>query len=194
MAQSNAVIANRALQVMGVSTRISALDQNDVSARAINNAFTPVRDALLREFEWNFAIRRVSIAKLSEEDTYEGLNQYLLPNDYARLLRRDKTGVSQTTRKDWQIENGKILTADGSPLSFRYLAKVTDPQEFDSLFDELFAYRLALATFRDITGSATIGEEVSTAHDRLERHAKQISSYENEPEEPVEDEWIQIMR
>lgn len=194
MAESNVVIANRALQVLGVSSRISALDQDDVNARALSLAFVPVRDALLRKYEWNFAIRRVAIAKLSDEDAYEGLNQYLLPNDYARLLRRDKTGTSPTSRKDWQIENGKILTADGSPLEFRYLAKVTDPQEFDSLFDELLAYRLALTTGRAITGSATIVEEVKAGHDDLLLDARQLNSYENDAQEPPEDEWIQIMR
>ena len=194
MAESNVVIANRALQVLGISTRISALDQDDVNARAINLAFIPVRDALLRKYEWNFAIRRTSLAKLSDEDAYEGLNQYLLPNNYARLLRQDKTGTTTVLRKDWQIENGKILTADGSPLEFRYLAKVIDPKEFDSLFDELFAYKLALATGRALTGSATIFEEVKVEHDKLEREAQQLNAYENDAVEPPEDEWTQIMR
>lgn len=193
MAESDAAIANRALQKLGATSRISSLDQDSPNARAMKTAFVPVRDALLREYDWNFAIKRASIAADSTDELYEGLKRYPKPNDFIRLLR-EKFTTGTNDRQDWQIEGGFILTLDGSPLQFRYIARITDPQQFDPAFDELLAAKLALETVDDITDS-------TTKPDRLERYvntalatARRVNAFENKADELQEDDWIIAMR
>lgn len=197
MATSNVAIANRALQHLGAA-RISDLSQDSKSAREMNTAFVPVRDALLEEYDWNFAITRVSQAKLSGEDPYEGLNRFLLPDDFIRLLIDDETATKSTTEKDWQIENaaeGRVLmTADDSPLNYRYIAQITDPTRFSKAFDETLAVDLAINTCYAITGSGTLLDRLGAARTRMVNRAKRTNAIQNQARQPKEDSWIQVMR
>ena len=94
MALSNVAIANRALQKVG-ARRIEDLAENSPNARSMNTAFVPVRDALLRLYNWNFAITRVSVPALAAQTLYGNLNRFPLPDDFARLIRSAHTsGVS----------------------------------------------------------------------------------------------------
>lgn len=193
MAISEVSIANRALQKLGV-TKISSLSQDDPNARAMSTAFAPVRDALLRRYRWNFCIKRASVAADSSQDEYEGLNRYLLPNDYARLLRDNMSGVGLESYKDWQIEGGYILTADGAPLKFRYLARVTDPALFDAEFAEVLSTKLALETVSDVVGSNVKKRDLTADFREALANARASNSYENPPREAPEDTWVSIMR
>mgnify|MGYP000862511461 CR=1 FL=1 len=65
---SKVSIANGALERLG-EKRIESLTQDDVRARSMNASFDSVRDALLRKYDWGFAIRRASIAADGSETT-----------------------------------------------------------------------------------------------------------------------------
>ena len=81
-------ICNRALQKLGAK-RISALAEASSSARAVNLAYTIIRQAELRKFDWNFAITRVQLAADSPAPTWGRTNSFTLPNDFLnpRLLK-----------------------------------------------------------------------------------------------------------
>src|SRR5262245_52196167 len=100
MAVSEVSIANLALQKQGASSKIEALDQDSANARSIATAYESVRNALLRRYQWSFAIKRASIAADATLTTWGELNRFPLPDDFARLIRDDETGV----RTDWRIE------------------------------------------------------------------------------------------
>lgn len=193
MAESVVSIANRALQLLGAK-RISALDQDHPNARSMNTAYVPVRDALLRKYTWNFAITRASVAADATDDAYEGLKRYRLPNDFARLLRETKTSYNIEYRRDWQIENGFILTGDSAPLEFRYVAKVTDPALHDPLFDELLAAELALAAVHDVTGSNVKKKDLRGDRAEALAEARRANAFENDSDNTVEDSWVSTMR
>ena len=194
MASSEVAIANRALQILGAK-RISSLSQDAPNARSMNTAFVPVRDALLRRYDWNFAIKRASVAASATDDLYEGLKRYQLPNDFGRLLRERNTSFFQEQRRDWQIEEGHILTKDGAPLQFRYVALVTDPALFDPLFAEALSAKLAVETALDIPGSTSKRNNVALqAFDDAITVARQANAFENDSDDLVEDTWIGTMR
>lgn len=199
MAVSDVAIANRALQLLG-STEIDDID-NTTNPRAVamKTAYVPVRDYLLRQFPWRFAIRRVSIAALGSTDIVEGLNQYLLPNDYCRLLREDETSTYPIVEKDWQVESTTdgqlvLLTADASPLKLRYVAKVDEPALFDASFDEALAYSLALNTCKQVTGSNTLMTALKVGMDEAIALAKRTGAVEQPAKRPPEDSWITVAR
>lgn len=193
MASSEVAIVNRALQKLGAKT-ISSLTQDHPNARAMNRAYVPIRDALLRKYQWNFCVKRAQLAADTTGELYEGLTRYKLPTDYMRLLRETRTSFYREVRRDWQIEAGHIVTSDGAPLNIRYLATVTDTAQFDALFDELLAAKLALETVHAVTGSNVKKQDLRLDVREALADARQANSFENDSENPVEDDWIALMR
>jgi len=189
MAVSDVSIANRALQRLGAKS-IESLSQDHPNARSINRAYEHVRNFLLRRYRWSFAIKRASVAKDSTATTWGGLNRYSLPNDYIRLLRdKDQPDI----RKDWTIEGRYIVTADGSPLQFRYVAEITDPTQFDKAFNEAFALSLAAACAKEVTGSEGNVQAIKEELKDTIAVAKNCNAIEEDPEQSVDDDWITAM-
>lgn len=190
---SETSIANRALQRLGAK-RVESLDQNTPNARSAAAAYYPIRNRLLRQHAWNFAIKRASIAADVDATTWGSLKQYQKPNDFIRLLRDTVSGTPDVnTRKDWQIEGNYIVTADGSPLQFRYVAKITDPALFDPLFAELLAIDMAYEMCEEITQSTAKREGLREDRKEIIAEARRINAFENEPQREPEDDWILAM-
>lgn len=185
MANSNVEIANRALQALGSSQRLESLTQDHPNARSLSAAFERIRSKLLRKNNWNFAVARASVAADSAQTLWGELNRFTLPADFARLIRDDETGH----RNDWKIEGRFIVTKDAAPLEFKYVAIITDPQQFDPLFDEVFAYELAVACCKEITGSSPPQELLMERADVL-ADAKRNNAFETDPVQPLDDDWF----
>ena len=189
MAVSNVSIANRALQKLGAK-RISSLDQDHPNARSMNAAFERVRDMELRCYDWSFAIKRASIAEDGDEPTWGDWNQYSLPNNFIRLIRDDESGSAV----DWKIEGLYILSADASPLEIRYIARIEDPNMFDSLFVEAFAGRLALECAKEITDSNSDKDSIKKDYQDDIAEARRVGAIEKGSQEFPEDEWLAARR
>lgn len=186
MAISEVSIANRAIQILGSSERIEALDQDHPNARTISAAFEPIRNALIRRYKWGFAVKRVSLAADSTQTVWGGLNRFPFPNDFCRLLRDDESGI----RLDWKVEGRFIITKDAAPLDVKYLAIVTDPGQFDPLFAEAFAHALAVATCEEITGSTSKLQDVRDGLKNAMNEARQANAYEEDAVESLESDWV----
>lgn len=189
MATSNVAIANGALQRLG-EKRIELLTQDSANARSMNAAFERVRRAELRRYIWNFAIKRASLAQDGDDPVWGGWNQFSLPNDFLRLIRDDETGFAV----DWKIEGQYILTSDGAPLDIRYVADITDPNTFDSLFIEVFECKLAMVTCEEITGSTSKKESIKDDYKKAIAEARLVGAIEKEAQEFPEDSWISARR
>lgn len=189
MAASNVSIANRALQKLGAK-RISSLGQDNPNARSMNACFEAVRKGELRRYAWSFAIKRASIAADGDQSEWGGWNRYSLPDDFIRLLRDDETN----TLLDWKIEGLYILSKQASPLQFRYVAHIEDPNFYDSLFMEVFAGRLALETCEEITQSTAKKESIKDDYKADIAEAKNIGAIEKEAQQFPEDEWLAARR
>jgi len=190
MAVSDVSIANRALQKLGAK-RISALTQDHPNARSMNAAYERVRDAELRRYPWSFAIKRASIAADSTDETILNTwKRYSLPNDFIRLIRDDESGA----HVDWKIEGLYILSSDASPLEIKYIARITDPNYFDSLFCETFAGRLALECSREIADSTGDKESLREDYKTDIAEAKRVGAIEKEAQEFPEDSWLAARR
>ena len=79
-------ICNSALNLLGAST-ISALTEDSKNARLCNQRFEPIRNRTFRSHAWNFATKRVELAKDSDAPVVEYANQYTLPADSLRVLQ-----------------------------------------------------------------------------------------------------------
>lgn len=189
MAVSKVGIANGALQRLGAK-RIEALTQDHPNARSMNAAYEPVRRALLRKYDWSFAIARGSIAADGAGPVWGDWDRYTKPNDFIRLLRDDESG----TAVDWKIEGNFILSADGSPLEIRYIADIDDPNLYDATFVEAFECALAERCCEEVTGSTAKANKMKKDLDDAISEARRTGAIEKEAQEFPEDDWIAARR
>lgn len=180
-------IANRALQKLGAE-RITSLTQDTENARAVNACYEIVRDAELRSHPWNFAIKRAQLAEDAIGPAFGFDAQFTLPSDFLRLMPPDEN--ANYNDLDWQIEGKKILTNDSGPLNIRYIYRVTDTAEYDSLFIEMFACKLAAELCEQLTQSNSKAQMVRDDYIRATREAKRLNAFENKPSEQQTDTWI----
>ena len=189
-------VANRALTKLGAA-RIISLDDNNKQARAITDCFEDLRDAELRAHRWSFAIKRDSLAALSDAPAYGFQYQYQLPSDFLRLdqiadqypdtIMDDYIG---TETAEWAIEGDKILTSMVAPLKIRYGAQVTDPNLWDALFREALACRIAAEICEDLTQSDTKKQNAWSEWKRAINEAVKINAIERPPQMPPDDNLI----
>lgn len=152
-------VANRALTKLGAA-RITSLDDDVKSARALKSMFDDVRDDELRAHRWSFALKRTTLAALTGSPAFGYLYQYQVPADFLKLDMVDDryppVSMDNYVNEeflDWVLEGGLILTDIAAPLKLRYVAQVTDPNGWDVNFREALACRLAAELAEDLTQS-----------------------------------------
>lgn len=147
-------ICNMALGRIGANrlaytgTTETDLDANTtLEAIQCNLNYEQTRNSLLRSHWWNFASARANLVLDTETPPFEWSYQFKLPDDYLRM-RTVYDSILYT------IEGNKFLTND-SEVSIRYIRKVTDVSEFDTLFVEVLVLRLALKLLPALAGTQT---------------------------------------
>lgn len=189
-------IANRALTKLGAA-RIISLDDNNKQARAISSCFEDLRDAELRAHRWQFAIKRDSLPASTDAPVYGFQYQYPLPSDFLRLdmiadqypdaIMDDYIGVETA---EWAIEGNMILTSMSAPLKIRYGAQITDPNQWDALFREALACRIAADICEDLTQSDTKKTNAWAEYKMAINTAIRTGAIERPPQMPPDDNLI----
>jgi len=191
MAVSVVAICNLALQKVG-DARITSLSDDSPRARSLNASYEIIRDRELRANKWNFAKKRATLAPSAVEPDFDFDYAFPLPTDCLRLL------PPNTPSLDWQTESHEdrtsILTNDGDTLEIQYIARVTDPNQFDVLFVEMLACKLALHLCEDRTQSSTKKADLVQEYKELRREARLVNAFENSSEEAPEDSWLLARR
>lgn len=157
---SKTEVANRALVKLG-EKRITSIDDDNKPARTLSSMFDRVRDAELRKRRWSFAIKRAQLAADSDAPAFGYSAQFTLPVDCLRVLQVSENGFGpdlSDLRSDiapYAIEGRKLLidASAGSALPLRYIAAIADTTQWDALFIEVIACKLAIEACETLTGS-----------------------------------------
>lgn len=150
---------------------LTSLETASKAADAFNASYPTERDALLREFTWQFAKFRVALnAEVTPPLGFA--YAYRVPADFLalRALATDPAVFAHNPMGavdlDFQIEGGMVLT-DAATLYMLYTRRVTDVAEFDPLFVKALSLRLAPLLARALSsdkGDATVlGKEAEDA-------------------------------
>ena len=188
-------ICNLALQRLGTKS-ISSLDEDTTAGRECNRVYAHARDSELRSHPWGFARTRAQLAVDTTAPLFGFNNAFSLPADFIRLLpARSIVNTSVTlggidASIDWQIEGRKILTNDASRLDIVYLKRVTDPNDFDTLFTDLLVSRIAMDVAEKITQSNTKKTNAEGRYRVARNEAKRTNAFERPPQELPEDIWV----
>lgn len=194
---SSVDIANSALTKLG-EVRIMALTDNVKAAREINAVFELRRNAMLRAYNWNFAMTRTQLSALSDSPSWGYTYQYQLPSDCLRVVQVGEyyniPGLSDyiggTDNEPFKIEGSTIVTDFGAPLKIRYVRRVTNSGEFDALFCEALASDLAYTCCEAITQSNTKKESAKAERKEAIMTAIRTNAIELPPQAIQDDSWI----
>ena len=171
-------IANNALNILGAST-ISSLTEDTKNARICNQRFENVRNRVFRGHPWNCLIKRVQLAQNSTAPVIEYTYAYALPSDFLRCLKiHNGTTDSVASNLDFKVE-GKNIVTDEATVYLVYIAKDTDPNNYDSYLYEVLAYQLAADMSYGITNNATLAKNLLVDADEKLREARFVDSTEN---------------
>lgn len=193
---SQVEIANRALTKLGAGRIISFNDDNK-QARSVTSMYNIVRDAELRSHIWQFSVRRASIAALSTTPAWGYAYEYQLPSDCLRIIMVNDRypGPSLDDYRnesvaEYAIEGNKILTDIGSPLKIKYISRIQDTTEWDAMFVEAFACRLAMEMAEDLTQSNTKRELAQAEYMAALRGAIRANAIQQPPQDLPDDSWM----
>lgn len=181
------LIANQALVLLGAA-RITDFTDGSVNGNTIDVMYEPTKEALLTEYPWKFAIKRVALTADATAPIFGRARRFALPADYLSPLA--PYPEDNFEELDWIIESGFIITDDSSPLNFRYIYGVTDATLFDPLFKKALAARLALEMCEQITQSNTKLASISELYERAITLARQKNAFEQANHLPPPDRWI----
>lgn len=192
-------IANYALNIIGASN-ISAFDENSKVARLVNQRYGGVRDAVFRSHPWNCLIRRAELGQEVDTPAFGYAYQYALPTNpfCLRVLEFSNGSLSypqdnmtnNTGGPVFVIEGRKLLTDEGTA-RIKYIARVTDPQEYDSLLIESLSARLASEIAYAVTGSTSVTQLADALYRDKLREARFVDATEGAPQKLEASDFIE---
>lgn len=181
---SDVQICNVALAMIG-EPAILSLTEDSKPGRACNLIYNDIREAVLRDHHWNFAMERVELAQMTSTPSWGYSYQYQLPSDCLKVVRMDPEGNDIKFR----IEGRKLLT-DESSVYILYVKDVTDPTQFDPLFREALSNRLAAELAVSITGNLELSDYQRNLYTMKLNAARSVDAQEGTPEGLEADLWL----
>lgn len=142
-------ICNAALLRAGITRRIENLSDSTPEADACEAEYYAVRDMLLEEHNWQWAVKYSTLAADATAPAWYWNVQYTLPNDFITLLNLEAEEISYEITDD-----GMLMTNETAPLKIRYISREEDVTRFPQLFKQALiaklAAHLAMALAKDL--------------------------------------------
>lgn len=125
-------------------------------------------------------------------------NAYRLPSGFLRRAPDDPKAGSVSYLgaptgnwyDDWQLEGNFLTTREGDTIVLRFIADVTDVPNFDDMFCEGLAARLAMEACETLTQSTEKLRNISQLYQSHMTEARTVNAIETAPTEPPEDDYI----
>ena len=192
MADPSAVsISNSALLMIGDAS-IASLTDSSNRAIICNHFYDEVRDATLRAFPWNFATRYLDFgAVLASEVPITGFdftNAFALPTSPNHVLR-----VLHPTDRDmiWKVV-GQFIYTNESEFKAKCIIRVDSESEFDALFRECFAARLAATIAWPLSKNRALSQDSWAIYKELMQEAYEVDSHEGLPDDMESDALLSV--
>lgn len=150
---SEVSICNRALALLGASTIVSLTD-GSTEANVCNAVYADARDAVLRAFPWSCAIQRATLAQQSTAPVWGFDKSYSLPNDPYCIAVID---VYEST--NYRVE-GRNLVCNSDTATIKFVARVTDPAQFDPALVFAIATRVSAEVAYALTQNRALSNDM----------------------------------
>ncbi len=164
---SEVSICNVALSLLAVDL-ITSLDDDSQQAQLCKNLYPELRDAVLEDADWSFAIKRRTLVPTTTEPEWGYTYKYQIPSDSMRLVVvTDQPDFSEnaTYRLEWKKEANCIFT-DAGELYIKYVRSVEDVSLFTAMFRQALSQRLAAELAIPLTESKQLYEMYMSMYER----------------------------
>jgi hypothetical protein len=198
MAVGKLDIVNLALMRLGESP-IQSMDEGSTPARSAAALYDLSRRAVLRDYDWSFAIKIEHVPVTRSDEPGDKLSYSgVLPADCLRVVEvlpyegvgpfvvEDAVGVppgligSSPFRSEFfRVYNGKIYTHLRKPI-VKYVRDEEDVDLFDSKFIEAFSYKLAGELAMAVRQSETLMASMLNAYQAVVNKAAEESQNEHD--------------
>lgn len=185
-------ISNLILSKLGEDDQLEDPMDDRKPARAIRAVWDMVRDAVLRGHLWNFAIDPAGLELSHDADFAPGRlsdwrYRFQLPPSFLRLdLQRCRPTWQ---RNDVSVGRNMLYANTPGPVHIVFVERVENTGDWDALFVEAFACRLAWQICDRITGDRGRKSDCWQAYMVALREAKGIDGKENPPEPSEPTGW-----
>jgi len=154
-------ISNIALAYLGAN-QITSLDDDSNDAALCKLMYAGLRDTVLADREWTFAVARVQLPALAAAPDWGYTYQFQLPPDVLRVLNLsdDKTQPVPPYDLKWRRE-GSAVACNSATIYVRYLKRIEDPNKFSPHFVQALAARMAADLAWPITNSKETVEKMT---------------------------------
>ena len=186
-------ICNSALAKIGAA-RIVSLTEGSKNANVCAEQYDKLRDDLLRGHVWNFAIRRVKLARLAEDPAFGFARAYQLPADWLRTVSVHDTARADPAARQgvrYRIE-GRRLLSDAEEVYLRYVARVADPNAMPPDFREALAALLGRELAVPLAQSVNLQQVLDEQFRRRLRRARSVDAVEDFPEDLPAGRWVAV--
>lgn len=177
-------IMNVALIDLGEPIIVSRSDNNK-HARAMDTTYEFERDSMLRENRWKFAIQRTTLTADPVAPLYQFTTRFAIPADYLYMIETQR-------HTDYRREGGFVLSDSTDSLKIKYVKRVTDPTQFDPMFANALSKKLSVRNCMTLTKDLALRDRLEREYRILIIDAKKFDGMEDDPEQPIEDDWISV--
>ena len=165
-------VANLALSNLGEAP-IQNLNDNNARGRIANALIDNVVRTVLRSHDWNSAMKRVVLTKVT--DPLFGWNStFQLPADYIKVIE-----VWPVSR--YRVQGDNILSNE-STLSLLYIYEPADINSLDVLLAESLALKLAVEMAETLTGKDGLKDRMMQKYLMSLQEARSANSKDKTPE------------
>jgi hypothetical protein len=187
---SEVQLCSDALGQLGESP-IMSLDDQTKAARLCKRFYFDLRDAVLRAYPWRCAIAFQELNQLAGSSAISNSGYaytYQLPVDPFCLRALSLNG--DPTIK-WERVGNKIVTDEPS-VTLKFIKRIVDPGEYDSLLMDSIIARLAQVLAYPITGDKKMGLAAWELYREKISEARSIDSMEGSTQETITDDLLSV--
>ena len=157
-------ICNMALSRIGAST-ITSLTDGTQEAKLCNTFFDNLADRAMMQGSWSSTLKRVVLAQTTNTPAFQYDYEYQLPVD-PKCLKVLMIDEDVDGEHKYSIEDDKLLT-DKNGVSIKYIAQITDPENYDPMLTEAIEVLLAAYLVYPLTGSQSGALEFANKYEEL---------------------------
>jgi len=191
---SEITIINEALNLLGQKRTTAAKVASpsaagyDAIAEIAAESYERHRNAMLRNYQWNFAIVRATLTVDGAAPDWGFSYRYALPAGPtpAKCLRVLEVNQASTDR--WKVEGQFILSGVSANLEIKYIGLENDADNMDPLFIEALAMQLAGRWSLALGGED--GGRLRAESNEMLTAVKRIDSVEGIPDRLETNDWI----
>ena len=172
-------IVNQSLIRIGQNPIASLTDTTDRAVKA-NTIYEQVRDEIFASHPWNSLQKRVQLAELADTPNHYYDHQFALPSDFIRLVsvfENYQTAIEHYN--DGEGTTYRVILSNHTPLDIVYVARIKDPNRWDTLLQSAISFRLSAELAQALHGSDSMVQSMWTFYNQAMREAQFADSQQS---------------